>query len=258
MGDFRQEVNSYNQLRRTRVLDLDFTTEAGQGAPTTLTVATAVDDPTITVADDASFGTGQFFGIFGGDPDVPQFYFGTVWEAPVANVLKVDSQLDSVFGIGSVVLPLSKNMAVDGSVTPVTFSVQAGGATSNIMVDVARIMMVMETPGAVDLNKFGSGAPLTKGILFRRKNGVVENIWNVKTNRDFVKLTFDYDPYVASNPSQGIDGLSVRNTYAGEDKHGSTLGLEPGDSLEMIVRDNLLTRTTIFETMGQGHVRPPK
>ena len=258
MGDFRQEVNSYNQLRRTRVLDLDFTTEAGQGAPTTLTVATAVDDPTITVADDASFGAGQFFGIFGGDPDVPQFYFGTVWEAPVANVLKVDSQLDSVFGIGSVVLPLSRDMAVDGSVTPVTFAIQAGGATSNIKVDIARIMGVFETPGQVDLNKFGGGAPLTKGILFRRKNGVVENIWNVKTNRDLVKLTFDYSPFVASNPSQGIDGMAFRNTYSGEDKHGSSLGLEPGDTLEMIIQDNLLTRITSGGMMGQGNVRPPK
>ncbi len=242
------------QDQHTRPLDLFFTTTAGQGAPTTIAVETAIDDMQITVADDASFPDGQFFGIFGGDPTVPQFYFGTVIGTPAGNVIQVDSLMDSVFAVGSVVLPVSKEIAVNGSVTPVTFSIQAGGAAGTIRVDITRIMGVMETPAAVDLNKFGSGTVLPKGLQLRRKNGVVENLWVVKKNRDLTLLTFDYDPYVASNPVQGIDGLSFRNTFAGQAKHGVTIRLDPGDELQLIVQDDLTTRAVTFEMMAQGHI----
>jgi hypothetical protein len=241
------------QDQTTRALDLYFTTTAGQGAPTTIATATAIDDTIIEVADSTFLQDGQYFGIFGGDPADPKFYFGTAIGAPVGNLVSVDSPVDTVFDSGSVVLPVSKNMAVDGSVTPVIFSIQAGGSGSSVTVDITRIMGTMETPSAVDLNRFGSGTALTNGLVLRQKNGIVRNIWNVKRNSDFAVLTFDFAIFDGSNPVQGIDGLTFRNSFGGQSKHGVVIRLEPGDELQIIVQDDMTTRADIFLMMAQGH-----
>ena len=245
------------QDQTSRPLDLYFATTTGQPAARTLSVATAEEDTTITLSDATGMLDGQYFGIFGGDPDVAKFYFGTQVGAPVGNVITIDSPMDTVFDAGSVVLPLRRNIAVDGSSTPVIFSIQAGGTGSQVNVDITRIIGVIECDSAVDLNKFGNLDELTKGLVLRRNNGIIENIWNVKKNGGFTSLAYDLQTYDSSNPSQGVDGVAFRYTFAGQDKHGVAVRLEPGDTLELVVQDNLITDGTnniiTFLVTAQGH-----
>jgi hypothetical protein len=238
----------------TRPLDLWFVTQTGQGAPTTIAVETAIDDQSITVADATNFPDGQYFGIFGGDPDVPQFYFGTVVGTPVGNVIQVDSLLDSAFLVGASVLPFNRSLNVDGSTTPVVFSIRAGGPTATFSIDITRVVGIIETGTPVDLKDFGDLDPLPRGLLLRRRDGLVENYWTVKRNAGFIPLCGPSDvvPYIASNPGQGVDGLGFRYTLSGQDKHGVAIRLTGSETLELIVQDDL-TDLVDFGVVAAGH-----
>ncbi len=50
----------------------------------------------------------------------------------------------------------------------------------------------------------------------------------------------------------GVYGLRGRLTYAGQNEHGVTLELEPGESIELVIQDDL-TALVSFEVMVQGH-----
>ena len=92
---------------------------------------------------------------------------------------------------------------------------------------------------------------MTNGIVLRVSNGVKTNIWNAKTNADLALLGFDFI-YPDKIPA-GTYSARFRITYNGQDKHGVTLRLEPGDTLELIVQDDL-TDLDLFYMMGQGHL----
>jgi hypothetical protein len=246
------------QDQTTRPLDLFFTTDHGQPAAKTLAVASSIDDTTLTLSDVTGMADGQYFGVFGGDPNVPKFYFATQIGAPSGNIITVDSPLDDAFPIGAAVVPLSKNLAVDGTASPITFVVRGAGAGSDFQVDITRLIGAARCSSAVDLSKFVNLPALTKGLLLRRNDGKIWNIWNVKENSGFAALAFDWQPYSSTNPQQGIDGMAFRYTFNGDDKHGVTIRLEPEDSLELIVQDNLTTvggdTINSFEVTAQGHV----
>ena len=114
-------------------------------------------------------------------------------------------------------------------------------------------MVSMVCASLVDLSTFGDLTALTEGIVLRKVDGDYRNIWNVKTNNDFSNLAFDLKIYEKTNPAQGIDGLSCRYSFAGQEKHGVALRLEPGEKLEIINPENL-TGLTSFRVIAQGHV----
>ena len=241
------------QDQTTRMLDLFFATSAGQQAPTTTAVDAALDDTSITLTDATGISAGQYFGLFGDS----SFYFGTVTATPGGNVIDIDTPLDFAFEAGSFFRPLNRNIAVDGSVTPVTFSVfgpGGSGVAADFTIDLTRIIGVMITPALVDLSRFGHIiGGLDNGIVLRHTNGVYQNIWNIKQNKEFVSLAFDVDFFAATNPVQGVDGLSFRSTFAGQAKHGVAVRLSPGERLDLIVQDDLSSISS-FEIQAQGHV----
>ena len=98
---------------------------------------------------------------------------------------------------------------------------------------------------------FGNLPILTNGCVLRINNGVMINVWNVKSNGDLALLCFDAE-YPEKVPS-GSYAFRFRNSFAGVDKHGVVIRLAPGDILELIVQDNL-TGLTDFQMMAQGHV----
>jgi hypothetical protein len=228
---------------------IDFFFIRGTAPPTTITVQPAINDVDVQVVDVTNFSVDSFLGIF--DVAQDRFYFGTVL-AINANTLTLDTPLDFAFNVGNNVQPLSRDLNVDGSTTPVTFQIRGSGPSSNLAVNITRFMFSMECATRLNLNDFGDLDQLSNGLVFRRTNGVTRNIFNIKRNSDFITLAYDLQLFDATNPAQGVNGLASRYTFNGEDKHGTVLQLLPGDSLDLIVQDDL-SGLSLFRVMGQGY-----
>jgi hypothetical protein len=232
-------------------IPVDFFFTQIKGPPTTVAVATAIDDRTVTVTSAAGCAVGDYFGMFNAD-DVNnnRSYFGTI-QSIAGNVLTLDTPIDFAFQVGNTAACFTREMNVDGSVTPQYFSVQIGSAATQ-SVDITRIMISMITDTAPNLVLFGDLLSLTNGLVLRRVDGTMHNIWNVKNNGEIANLCFDYDPSLATNPAQGQNGAKFRYTFAGQDKHGVAIRLEPGDRLEAIIQDSLLGLLQ-FRIIAEGH-----
>jgi len=77
------------------------------------------------------------------------------------------------------------------------------------------------------------------------------NLWNVKSNGQIRLLCFDGN-YSDKAPA-GSYGFNFRNTYAGPSKHGVTIRLMDGETLEILIQDSL-TGLESFKMMAQGHI----
>lgn len=236
------------QDQTTAVIDLFFVQL--NGSITTLAENTTIDDRIINVTSVVDIDVGTYLGIVSGG--LGRFYFGTV-TAINGNIVTLDTPLDFNFSAGFPVVPVNREMNVDGSSTPSTFFVGTGGEGSNLTFDITRILIHFKTTDSVDLGEFGDLPSLTNGVVLRKANGATNNIFNVKNNGEISNLCFDYDPHEASNPAQGQNGANFRYTFAGQDKHGVAIRLEPGDQLQMIIQDDL-TGLEEFRIIAEGHV----
>lgn len=242
------DVNIQDQV--TPPVDFFFTQI--KGAPTTVGVVTVIDTYDVTVASAAGCSVGDYVGIFNADnPSDNRAYFGTILSINVDTVT-LDTPLDFAFQIGDTFACFSRDISdANGSVTPEIFKIEVGsGATQSI--DINRLMISFLTDGAVNLASFGDLTELTRGCVLRRVNGYINNIWNVKSNGEIANLSFDYTPFTALNPAQGQDGAKFRYTLNGQDKHGVAVRLNPGDSLELIIQDDL-TALQQFRIIAEGH-----
>ncbi len=216
-----------------------------------LTVATAVNDWTITVTNSTSMAIGQYISIVNVTGN--RYYVGEI-VGIASQVITLDRPLDFAYQIDDYVAYRTTEMAVNGLVTPQMFSLR-GAITEEIplTIDITRIIFTCLTDGAVSLEKFGDLTALATGVTMRRKNGYYSNIFNVKTNLDLDGITLDWKPYASTNPSQGQDGFTCRLTFNGPDKMGIVERLGPGEDLEIIIPEDL-TGLTLFECRAEGHV----
>ncbi|MCK5608417.1 hypothetical protein KAR91_41435 [Candidatus Pacearchaeota archaeon] len=239
------DVNIQDQTTPTIILPM-----VHQLGLTTLSVDTVLNAYIATVTSVSGFVVGQHFRIINSAAD--RYYFGTILSID-GNNITLDTQMDFVYVAGSEITISNINMAVDGSVTPVIFTLRTGSPSIPSSVDMTRLIITCTTTTAVDLNKFGDLTALTRGLAFRRVDGVQSNIFNVKANKDLAGLAYDFQPYVASNPSQGIDGFACRLTFAGQNKIGVALRVDQYGNLEMIVQDDLTSLVSLV-VMLEGHV----
>ena len=233
------------QDQTTRSVDLYFTQTVG--SPTVTSQQVAVDQTWVLVNDVSSISAGTYLGIF--EVTEEKFYFADVLAVNGLNV-SLDTPFDHNFSSGSFVRPLTRNMNVDGSDECKTFSVngaQSGG------VDITRIIFNIVTSSAVDLGKFGDiNGGLLNGIVLRKTDGNYWNLWTAKTNGELVGLMYDVSFFDASNPGQGVNGLSGRFTWGGQDKHGAVIRLlNSSESLDLIICDDL-SGLLDFKMIGAG------
>lgn len=227
-----------------------FFVETTANPPTTLTLAVVLppaSPPTITVASAAGLVAGtSYLGIF--DPS-GRYYFGTVLSI-LGNVLTMDTPLDFAFPIGSNVVELSNKLNVNATLSsPRVFELR--GAAQGIVIDVTRILIAIGTATPPAIDEFGDLPALTNGIVLRkRSNGSYQNIWNIKTNLGFAAVAYDVQDF--SSVGTGGDGLIVRYTFAGQDKHGVAVRLGVNEALELVVQD-ALSGLLRFNIIGEGH-----
>lgn len=239
------DVNIQDQYTPTLILPMAL--ELGM---TTTTANTVIDEYTITVSDPTEFIIGRHFRIINSNAD--RYYFGTILDV-VGNLITVDTPFDFIYSAGSEATSSSINMNVNGSVTPVTFVLRTGSPSIPSAVDVTRIIITCITDTSIDLGKFGDLPALTRGIVFRRVDGVIQNIFNAKSNADIANIAYDFTVYDATNPSQGVDGFVSRLTFAGQNKIGVVLRIGQNDNLEMIIQDDL-TGLLKLSVILEGHV----
>jgi hypothetical protein len=238
------DVNIQDQISPS--LDLYF--QKALGPPTTLSAALSINDTDITIASVTNFAEGKWLGIF--NPDAGRFYFAKVLVIN-GNVISLDTPLDFAYLSGDNVIPLDRELNVDGSTTMQVFTVSGGGPGSNVSVDITRIMIHMTDATSMDDAKFAGADALIKGIVLRRVDGDTRNVWNAKSNGELANLSFDAT-YADKAPA-GFFGFRVRYTFAGQDKHGVAVRLAPGDSLEILIQDDLSVLTS-FSIIAQGHI----
>jgi hypothetical protein len=239
-------VNVHDQT--TRSIDFFFAQEVTN---TTLAAQADPEDMTLTLTSSTGFVDTLSVLVFSAD-DPNAFYTGHQVGAPAGNVITMDTPVDLEMPITSVTVALARNMAVDGSGTTQIFQIGPLPSPSTAVVDITRIMGHILDSSVMDDGKFGGLTALTNGVVLRKNDGVITNLWNVKTNGDLALLC---DNFVYSEKAPGGQyGAGFRNTYAGQGNHGVVLELMPGEYLEILIQDDL-TGLDSFTMMAQGHFR---
>lgn len=236
------------QDQTSKALDLYFIKAAAQ---TTLTSDITPEDTTIDLTSATGFVDKNAVGIFS---SVGQFYFGKQVGAPAGNTITLDAPVDRAFSTGTAnAISATEGLNVDGSSVTQVFQIGPIGAGPNQpMVDITKIIGYMESTVAMDDAKFGSLAALTKGIVLRHNNTVIDNIWNAKSNSDLALLCAGDFQYTDKAPA-GSYGARFSYSLAGQGNHGVTIRLNPGDTLEVLVQDDI-DGLAKFVMMAQGHV----
>jgi hypothetical protein len=235
----------------------DFYFVQANGTPTTLTsaVPTAGDTRVLNVASVANISVGDWLGVFSGEsaPETEERYYWGKVESINALAVTMDILIDFPFAVDSPVLSTTRNMAVDGSTTPQVFSIQAGGGSGDLEIDISRVMLACLTLDTVDLSKFGDiVGGLTRPMFLRvKENGVYRNKLAANTNFDLALFAYDWNPLAKSNPVQGQDGFLWRFSLGGEDKHDAVSRVSGGNigSLQWVIQANQ-TQLVLLESVG--------
>lgn len=221
---------------------------------TTIVEESVINTYKIVVDDTTGIDNNTYVIMF--NPITVRFYKGNVLSV-VVDTLLMDTPLDSTFPIGSFVDFTSTNMNVDGSATIQTFGLRGVSESPlGISVDITKIILHCQTAGAIDLSKFGDILALTRGLVLRIRNGKSFNVFNIKTNGELASVMYTYTPYLATNPSHGVDGFLAKMQFAGQGEIGVAIRLEPGEDLEFLVQDNH-EAIVLLEATCIGHIVDP-
>lgn len=219
---------------------------------TTLASVTAIDDMTIEVTSATGISVGSYIILFN---SVEGRFFIAEAVAINGTTISVDRPLDFAFPVGSDIDIGVTDMSVDGSVTTQAFGIRAStaGDPLNKSADIVRLIFKCTTATAVDLSKFGDITKLIKGIVLRKRDGTYQNIFNIKDNGEIAGLMYDWTPFSATNPQQGVDGFVSRLTFGGQNKIGVTIRIAPDEDLEVLIQDDL-SGLTLLEITAEGHI----
>jgi hypothetical protein len=168
----------------------------------------------------------------------------------VGDVITLDRPIDHVYpSATSLARITSSDMAVDGSVTPVIFTVRAGVDP----IDGVRTFLTGLSTSSMDYTRFMGRDPLPNGLVFRIVNGFQKTIFNFKTNREIAQ--FCYDVNLEGKAPAGQFGLAVRITFGGQDKHGVVLRVSGDSVIQWIVQDDLTSAEdiTALQASLEGH-----
>lgn len=174
-----------------------------------------------------------------------RFYQGVILTVtPIAGnqyTLTLDSPLDFAYTTAGGCSLTTKEMNVNGSVAPVTFSVTPGGLDDSMEWDILTMSFYIQGTAAMDDGDFGDQAAIAKGVLVRGKNGPnYKNIFNFKTNGDLHLDTGNRN--YADDPPDTKTSVSAQKHGRDNQGHGVTARLKAStvDEFQVVIQDNLL------------------
>ena len=129
----------------------------------------------------------------------------------------------------------SKDMTVNGSVTPVVFS---AGPPAGQRWYVQNLNFIIQDNGAVKASDFGSQAGLTNGVLFEWQiNSVDYELINLMDNADSLAV-FTQSGWMGGTASGFVTDANYFNGHFPFRTPGTLIG-DDGDVFKVTVRDNL-------------------
>ena len=235
------DVNLQDQT--TRAFNLDFHKTLGT---TTLASAVATGAWGFTAVNGHSIVVGNVVALY---DTVAGYGYSGVALVVAGDVITMDVPANGAFAVESTIISRSiQAMNVDGSGTRQVFVVSNPFAVPE---DITMVCILMTCAGIPELGKFGNLAALARGVVFRIVNGQNVNYFNIKTNADLLHSCHgEVDFYEATK--HGVDGINGRMKFSGPENHGVTLRLMQGDSLAIIVQDDLRNITSLMAS-GVGH-----
>ena len=216
----------------------------------TLSIPPTIDSYDLTLTDVTGLSAGDEIS-FLEQNGMPQILFGEILSIS-SNTITLDSPVPHNYTPSTTTsFTYNSDMSVDGSTTTRVF-----GLTNffNESVDITRIIFHCTDNVEMHDGLFCGNAELPRGIVFRKKtlSGNYINYWNVKNNGKWSELAYDTSYSDKGKPPDDTYGFNVRLTYGGQSKHGVVIRLEPLESIELLVQDNLNSITTM-NLMVEGH-----
>jgi hypothetical protein len=247
-------LRTRQQDQTTDPVDLYFVQPLG--APTTLATDALADgaNRNITLTDATGFVDGDVVGMVSGDGS-GRFLWAVQIGAAVGNVIELQLPIDYAFSAATtVVIRANANMAVDGSTTTQIF--QIGPVGDVVDIDITRVNGYIIDDSNMDDSGFGGiVGGLTYGVVLRRvkQNGDTHVYWVARTNGALAMISGGDLTYTDRAGGSGEYGARYRNTWNGPEKHDVVIRLSEGDTLEMLIQDDLSSLLEYY-SMGQGQV----
>lgn len=169
----------------------------------------------------------------------------------VANTLTIDSGVDIALPDGSEVIKTSFDMAVNGAVTPVVFTIEPGPGEK---IDVERLLLSIAASSAPDDVKFGDLDALVNGVHLRKSidgGASFDTLAIWRTNGDMKLSMFDVD--YTTKAGGGDHGVNGRwSIFHGT---GAVVNLDQTNDeiMECVIQDDLSALTS-FRIAMQGHI----
>lgn len=156
------------------------------------------------------------------------------------DVITVDSPVNRIYTTTQSLVSISSDsLNVDGSVTPVVFSILPFSLQSG---DMVRTICEMRDDAEMDFTTFGGGPALTNGCVMRvnHGDGTYSHLYNFKDNGDIIEQSFDFE-FLLPKTGNSTRGFAARITWGGQSNHGAVIRLDGslGEALEVIVQDDL-------------------
>jgi len=246
LNSFRGSINTHDAC--IHELPVNELFHRHEGTITTVAADSLAGDYSVTVADSTGLIALDHIQIENGviETSFPQII------SVVGNVLNLDRPLDNAFYIGDTVEKVEFNMAVDGSVTPVSFRLIPD---KDQTWHVVRFLFSMTHDSAGDLGLFGNLDPLVFPIILRGYNATTNQhrtFTSWKTNAEIKNDMFDveFDTRSSGGGTFGTSGRGSIKLGAGAAPH---LDGAAGDYLELLVQSDL-TGLISFNLKAQGHI----
>jgi len=136
---------------------------------------------------------------------------------------------------------------VDGSVTPVSFSIKPPAGVRMI---IEQVIVYIEDTGKFESHRFGHDVLMHNGIEINRRHegAIIATIpIKIKTNADVASLMYDVNTQAWSANLQFL----VAKWDVGRAQQGITIDGNHNDSVEMVINDDL-TAISRFWVTAQG------
>jgi len=147
----------------------------------------------------------------------------------------------------------TENLLVDGSVTPVIFSVSPEAGQAG---DFTAIYFAWQSAAVMDFSTFGGRTNLTNGILLRTKDrfGEYRNVASFKSNEE---VSSHIRLYVFLVPKGGNTNYAFTAdiVFSGQDNRGVVLRVNGNfnEEIQLVVQDDLTTGNASFRVLAHGH-----
>jgi|GEM_PF-2201751 len=249
-NDGSQDVNVQDQTTRVialRFSKIDNLTDGLAEIPT-------VGAYTIVMKAGHSIAPGDHISVIYDDTtseDPHPHYFTPDVISVATNTLTLDEPVPYAFPLESIVYSSLQNMNVDGSSTPQIYQLTNAFSAA---ADLTQLVIHITDATAMDDGTFGGIAALTRGMVFRKKfaDNHYENIFNVKTNGELGILSGPNGKVYDTKAPSGIYGITIKISFAGQSEYGVAVRLLTGESIQMLIQDDL-TDLTKVSAMAQGH-----